>query len=120
MVEERPIQADARLQTEAPALIYKTRNDYSKFVPVLMNAEKNRIISYPAPTDILSDGTFSYPTQLANGYLLDNRGIGPDVAFLNITYEAYSQLKQPLSMDKMMDSILDLSLIHISEPTRPY
>ena len=34
-----------------PVLIYKTRKDYSHNVPVIMDASRRRIVSYPAPSD---------------------------------------------------------------------
>lgn len=92
---------------DAPALVYKTRKDYSRFVPVIMNAEKTRIISYPHPADIYHKGKLAYPTPLKDGYLLDNRGIGPNVAFLNITYETYSRFKSAPDMETLMNDILD-------------
>jgi hypothetical protein len=102
-VEQKSFQQ----KVTSPALVYKTRKDYSQYVPVMMNAEKTKIISYPHPTDIYYKGNLAYPTPLKNGYLLDNRGIGPNVVFLNYTYEAYSQLKKPLSMEQMLNNILD-------------
>lgn len=91
----------------APILIYKTRKDYSIYVPVLMNAEKTKIVSYPDPSDIYFEKKMAYPTPLEKGYLLDNRGIGPNVAFLNYTYEAYSQLKESPTMEVLMSKLLD-------------
>lgn len=91
----------------APAIVYKTKKDYAQYVPVGMNEDKTKIVSYPDPSDVYYLGKLSYPTPLENGYLLDNRGIGPNVAFLNYTYQAYSQLKEPLSMEEMMRNLLD-------------
>lgn len=104
-VEQNNIQPESN--ATAPALVYKTRKDYTHYVPVIMNVEKTKIVSYPDPTDIYYNGKLSYPTPLENGFLLDNRGIGPNVAFLNLTYEAYSQLKGTLTMKQMMDNLLD-------------
>ena len=33
-------------------VVYKTTKDYSQLVPIIMNAEKTKIISYPAPVDV--------------------------------------------------------------------
>lgn len=76
----------------ARIIIYKTKNDYTKFVPVIMNAKKTKIIAYPSPFDVYYKGKLAYPTKLKNGYLLDNRGITKNVAFLSITYEEYVKL----------------------------
>lgn len=89
------------------AIIYKTQKDYSKNVPVTMNKERTQIVSYPAPTDIYYRGELSYPTPLKDGYLLDNRGIGINVAFLSYTYEEYSKLKTAPSMDELKEQIID-------------
>ena len=73
----------------------------------MFSADKNKIISYPDKKDIYFKGNLAYPTPLTGGFLLDNRGIGPDVAFLNITYEAYRDLGKTPSMDELMQLILD-------------
>ncbi len=91
----------------APALVYKTRADYFDRVPVGMNAEKDRIISYPDPTDLYDGNTPALPTRLKNGYLLDNRGIGTNVAFLTYTYAAYSALSKVPTLNQLTDSLLD-------------
>lgn len=93
----------------AKALVYKTRADYYDRVPVLMNAEKTRIVSYPDPTDLFYGAVPSLPTRLKNGYLLDNRGIGSHVAFLTYTYETYGALSKAPALSTLMDSLLDRS-----------
>ena len=90
-----------------PTIVYKTHADYSKNVPVILSDDKTTIVSYPHPNDIKNGDSFSYPTQLNNGYLLDNRGINKNVAFLKLTYNEYSKLKNPLSLKEMYDLILD-------------
>ena len=74
-------------------IVYKTRADYSKLVPVILSADKSKIVSYPDVKDINNNGNFPYPSPLKKGYLLDNRGIGPDVAFIRLTYEEFARLK---------------------------
>ena len=87
--------------------IYKTRKDYSRLVPVLMDETRTRIVSYPAPTDLKTNGRLACPTPLEGGYWLDNRGISPRAAFLSYTFEEYSQLKEPPAMEEMMERIVD-------------
>jgi hypothetical protein len=94
-------------KASAPALVYKTRADYFNHVPVLMNTEKTKIIAYPDPTDLKNENAFALPTKLNNGYLLDNRGIGVNVAFLTFTYEAYGALTKAPELNQLMDSLLD-------------
>lgn len=91
----------------APCIIYKTKTDYSRYVPVMLSEDKNKIVSYPDIRDIYYKGNLAYPTALNDGFLLDNRGIGPDVAFLNITYEAYRDLSKTPSIGELMKLILD-------------
>jgi hypothetical protein len=93
--------------TGEPTLVYKTKADYSKNIPVTMNAEKTAILSYPAPNDIYYKTKLAYPTPLVNGYLLDNRGIAINTVFLKLTYSEYAKLEQAPSLDEMMLMITD-------------
>lgn len=93
-------------QRTAPIIIYKTRADYRNFVPVTLNENRSAIVSYPAPSDVYYKGKLAYPTELINGYLLDNRGITAQSAFLNITYEEYSKLEN-ISVDFLWQNIKD-------------
>lgn len=87
------------------AVIYKTIPGFDDYVPVIMNEEKTKIVSYPAPSDLFYEGKLAKPTVLKNGYLLDNRGINENVVFLNYTYEAYSQLNNIPTLDEMLKNI---------------
>ena len=88
-------------------IIYKTKEDYKTFVPVILSKDKSEIISYPHPGDVYYEEKLAYPTELKKGYLLDNRGINENVAFLKITYEDYSNLKAAPPKDLMYSMILD-------------
>jgi hypothetical protein len=88
-------------------IIYKTRSDYAQQVPVILNAGKTAITSYPDIKDIYYQGKLAYPTRLDDGFLLDNRGIGPNVAFLDYTYEEYSKLVQTPTIDQLFSHILE-------------
>jgi len=91
--------------TAAPAtLVYKTRKDYRDYVPVLLSDDKTRIIAYPDPKDVKN---MPKPSELEKGYLLDNRGINQNVAFLNITYEAYSRRAAAPSLNELQNMIQD-------------
>ena len=108
---EEPIQSPANhviIGTASPAVfIYKMKADYSNLVPVIMNDEKTTIVSYPAPTDVYYAGELAKPSQLADGYWLDNRGINANVAFTSYTYEEYSALKTTPSLSELMNHIID-------------
>ena len=90
-----------------PCIVYRTRTDYSGNVPVILSDDRSRIVSFPDIKDIYFNGALSYPTRLTDGYLLDNRGIGPMVAFLSYTYEDYSRLAATPSVHELMNHIID-------------
>ncbi|PKL85903.1 MAG: hypothetical protein CVV22_05055 [Ignavibacteriae bacterium HGW-Ignavibacteriae-1] len=90
-----------------PTLVYKTKNDYNNLVPVILNDDKTEIVSYPHPNDLKLDDGFPNPTILNNGYLLDNRGIGKNVAFLKLTYKEYSELPNPPTLTELYNYIID-------------
>ena len=87
-----------------PIVVYKTTKDYSKNVAVTLSEDKKTIVSYPAPSDVSER---SYPTALCKGYLLDNRGITPNTAFLSITYEEYAKLKKIPTTEELFQLIID-------------
>jgi hypothetical protein len=94
---------------EAPIIIYKTTHDYSSHVPVIMNEEKDRIVSYPAPSDLLYKGELMLPVKLKKGYLLDRRGIHPNAVFTAFTYQEYVQLERSPTPDLLQDHIIDMN-----------
>ena len=97
-----------QIYTPGPQLlIYKTKKDYSNFVPVILSEDKTEIISYPHPNDVKKGYGFSTPTYLLNDYLLDNRGINQNVAFLNLTYKEYSELTEVPTLQELFEIILD-------------
>ena len=75
-----------------PVYIYKTRNDYYDKVPVTLSDDQSGIVSYPDIRDVYKGGEPAYPTKLEGGFLLDNRGIDQNTAFLSVTYEEYAAL----------------------------
>ena len=89
-----------------PCIIYKTKSDFDKLVPVTLNDEKSKIMSYPAISDIYYKVEFAYPTKLSDGFLLDNRGIDKNVAFLKLTYEEYSKLKKTPTKEELKKMII--------------
>jgi len=88
-------------------VIYKTTKDYSKNVPVILSDDKTQIVSYPHPKDLIIGNNFAYPSKLHKGYLLDNRGIGKNVAFLKLTYEEYSKLQIVPALNELFKNIID-------------
>ena len=102
--EERTMTQISAVQQ---VIIYKTTKDFSRLVPVIMNGERTQIVSYPAPTDLIYNGKPALPVSLDDGYLLDNRGIQPNVAFTSFTYEEYAALSVSPSMDELMRKIVE-------------
>lgn len=90
-----------------PLIIYKTKADYSRLVPVQMNKAKDKIISYPAPGDLTFRDKPAIPEKLKHGYLLDNMGIGANSAFTSYTFEDYAQRKSAPALKELMDHIID-------------
>ncbi len=88
-------------------LVYKTKANYNNLVPVILSDDKTEIVSYPHPKDLLKGSEYSIPFVLNEGYLLDNRGIGKNVAFLKMSYEEYSNLKNIPSIKELHEIILD-------------
>jgi len=86
-------------------LVYKTGKDYSNHVPVLLSDDKTSIVSYPDPRDFKIK--YTKPTRLKNGYWLDNRGIGINVAYLKLTYAQYAALPKVPSQQELMQMIID-------------
>ena len=90
-----------------PTIVYKMKKDYSQLVPVELNADKMVILNYPAVGDVSFNGTYPLPTLLKDGYYLDNRGIGPGVAFTKYSYQEYSRLTATPTAEELYDSIID-------------
>jgi len=87
-----------------PTTVYKTKMNYNDLVPVGLSEDKLKIWSHPDPKHLQS----AYPTKLHRGYLLDNRGVGKNSAFLNITYQKYSQLSNNIiTLQMLFDNIID-------------
>jgi hypothetical protein len=91
----------------APLIIYKTIKDYSNNIPIILNETKDKIISYPATSDIYLNGKLAKPSDLANGFLLDNFGLSQNSVFTSYTFEEYSQLVKVPTIQEFMDRIID-------------
>lgn len=103
-------KAPASVPGRAPgphALVYKTKGDYQNLVPVLLSDDKTEIVSYPHPKDLVAGGNLLLPTALNGGYMLDNRGIGKNVAFLRLTYPEYAALPSVPTLKELYGYILD-------------
>ena len=88
-------------------LVYRTSTDHADHVPVILSDDKKTIVSYPHPKDLKTANGYPVPSALGKDYLLDNRGIGVNVAYLNMTYEQYAALTEAPSMDELEAAIID-------------
>ena len=88
-------------------IVYKTTKDYSNNVPVIMDAERTRIVRYPAPVDVRRGNSYANPIQLKNGYWLDCFGINQNVVFLDYTFEQYANLSEVPTIEALMSHIVD-------------
>lgn len=112
---KKPKQADSMKEitvepnfAPGPAtLVYKTKTEYINLVPVTLNEDKSKIIAYPNPNDLKNDTELRTPKQLKNGWLLDEKGINENVAFLNITYQEYALLDKSPSIDSLFSLVID-------------
>lgn len=98
-----PIQ----MRDSAPIIIYKTRGDYTHLVPVTLSDDKQRIVAYPAPSDLWMNDQLQQPILLRDGYLLDRRGINRQVAFLSLSYQEYIDLENLPPLSEMHKLIVD-------------
>ena len=89
------------------AIIYQTRNDYSDNVPIILSDDRKSVESYPDVKDVYYQGKLAKPTVLHKGWLLDNRGINKNVAFINLSYEQYSQLKSTPTAEELLKMVID-------------
>ena len=85
-------------------VIYKTTADYSNLVPITMDDSKTQIVSFPDPSDVKAN---KRPTQLENGYMLDNFGIGKNVVYTDYTFEQYAALESVPEPETFMEHIAD-------------
>lgn len=86
------------------AVIYRTDGDYFDNVPVALDRRGGTVlVSYPAPGDITES---SMPIRLAEGYLLDRRGITANSAFTRYTYAEYSAMSKAPSPADLLGAVI--------------
>ena len=90
-----------------PTIVYKTKGNYTNLVPIGLYEDNLKIRSYPGPSDVHYMGELAYPSELIQGYLLDNRGVGPNSAFLDVGYEEYSKFNEIPSHEEFLNMIKD-------------
>lgn len=69
------------------ARIYRTSVPSDSLVPITLSPSGAEVTSFPAPFDLTQA-----PLPLADGWLLDRRGISPSTVFTTYTYDEYRSL----------------------------
>ena len=88
-----------------PAVVYKTKADFYDKLPLdLADQTRDSVVSYPDIHDINPN---SYPTKLNSGYLLDNRGLSKNSAFLKTTYAEFGALEKTPTPDGLYKQVLE-------------
>lgn len=101
--EPAPI-AGGPLQHALPrAIVYRTNVPCPDKVVISLNADRTAVLSYPAPTDV---SAASSALPLADGWWLDRRGMGPNPAFIDMTYSQYAALSQAPGPAELMKMII--------------
>jgi hypothetical protein len=86
-------------------IIYKTKEDYSQLVPVMLNKERTKIIQYPSRGDVKDLELM--PLKLKKGFWLDRKGVGPNTAFLSYTYQDYANLPAEPNIQELFKKIVE-------------
>lgn len=116
---DAPVSAQAAVAPQRPArmlpkaIVYKTNVPCTDNVVISLNNDGTGVLSYPAPTDVSAD---SAPLQLPDGWLLDRRGIGPNPAFISMTYRQYAALRSAPSPAELLRMVLPD--VHVTELRR--
>lgn len=98
----RPAIVEKSAAAIPKALVYKTSGDFNNHVFILMD-EAGNVISYPAPSDVSSA---SAPLLLADGWLLDRRGVAENAVFLTYTWEQFHNLPSTPSLPELKSHII--------------
>ncbi len=85
------------------AVVYRTNGNFNDNVPVTLSADRKKIVAFPAPSDISPECA---PLPLADGYLLDRRGISANSAFTRYTYAEYAALPSAPDIMELKESII--------------
>lgn len=86
------------------AVVYRTSGDYDDNVTVTLDGTRQRLLSYPDPSDV---GDWSTPVKLADGWLLDRRGgVGENTVFLSWTYRQYHDLPTVPTQEDLLRHVI--------------
>ena len=82
--------------------VYKTRKDYSKHVPIELSADKTRVTSFSAYSDV----TTKWPVKLTDGFFL-NGSIGVNTGYTSLLKVEYSESGKTISADSLYQLLID-------------
>lgn len=83
------------------AVIYRTNGPYTNNVPISVGPS-GQLVSYPAPSDL----RHTSPIALADGWLLDRRGVGENTRFTTYTYAQYEALPSAPPIDSLLAAVI--------------
>lgn len=95
------------LEADAPVIIYRTHGDYDHLVPITLNETGDGVSSFPAPSDLYTEGQLALPVKLKKGFLLDRRGLGIRSAFTSFSYEEYAALERAPGPEELLSRVID-------------
>lgn len=84
------------------ASAFRMSGDYAGNVAVTLGSD-GKLIYFPAPSDI---SRHSKPTDLGDGWWLNNQGISENSVFTRYTFEEYSQLPAAPSAEDLKKAII--------------
>lgn len=84
------------------ATAFRMSGDYADNVAITLSPEGD-LLYFPAPTDITAD---SAPVELADGWWLNNQGLGPNSVFTKYTFAEYASLPEVPSPQQLKLSII--------------
>lgn len=105
--QSRAVGREISFSPGPPAIVYKTRVDYSDKVAIILNGDKTAVVSFPHPADFARAGGLPYPTPLAEGYLLDNQGVTAQLAFTSYTMAEYAALPEVPAPAELLARVID-------------
>lgn len=88
-------------------VVYKSKKDFSTFVPIHLTEDKKNIIGYPAKEDLKLLGN-SNSLAVENGYYIDLVGMNSNTVFTSYTIEAYQKINSP-TLEEFKNHIIELN-----------
>lgn len=105
--QRKPSAVKQNSVNQTSVIVYKTKGNYANLVPVRLSDDKSEIVSYPAPSDLIRNGSLVKQTELISSYLIDNIGIGKNTVFLKLTIEEYASMKNQMLLSDLFNLIID-------------